>query len=120
MSAVSYVAEAKDYIIYSIAQEIPMGEKAEVIKKNYYVNMGSKQGLKNGTVLNVYRNISRLDPYESKKRYSYRVKIGELEVLHSEGQAAITSLVDLDKRSKSPLFDIDGLMIGDTVEVKIN
>ena len=112
---------ARDYIIYSIAQDIPMGHEDEVIQKNYYVNMGTKQGLQQGTVLDVFRIISRLDPYETKKRYNYKVKIGELEVIHSEENSAITNLKDFNDSSKKGLFfDVQGLMIGDHIGVKVN
>ena len=33
------MAIAKDYVIYSIAQDLPMGNKGEVISKNFYVDM---------------------------------------------------------------------------------
>lgn len=112
---------ARDYIIYSIAQDIPMGHENEVIQKNYYVNMGTKQGLESGTVLDVFRVISRLDPYETKKRYNYKVKIGELEVIHTEENSAITNLKSVNDSSKKGLFfDVQGLMIGDHIGVKVN
>jgi hypothetical protein len=112
---------ARDYIIYSIAQDIPMGHDNEIIQKNYYVNMGEKQGLEKGTILDVFRIISRLDPYETKKRYNYRVKIGELEVLHTEDDSAITNLKSVDgNQEKGLFFDVQGMMIGDHIGVKVN
>ncbi len=110
---------ARDYIIYSIVQDVPMGNENEVIKKNFYVNMGSKQGVKSGTQLDVFRTISRLDPYETKKRYTYKVKIGEIKVLHTEENTAIGSLSKLNIGEEVPLFDVNNLMIGDKVNVHI-
>jgi hypothetical protein len=110
----------KEYIIYSVAQDIPMGVENEVIHKNYYVNMGSKQGLDHGTVLDVFRVISRADPYETKKRYNYRVKIGELKVLHTEDDSSITELSEIKPQSENIYFEIPSFMIGDHVEVKVN
>jgi len=109
---------AKDYIIYSVVQELPMGEEGEILKKNFYVNMGDKQGIETGNVLDVFRVISRLDPYETKKRYNHRVKIGELEILHTEEDSSIAILKDINNSAKSPLFDIPAFMIGDRVDVK--
>lgn len=110
----------REYIIYSVAQDIPMGYENEVINKNYYVNMGSKQGIDQGTVLDVYRVISQLDPYETKKRYNYRVKIGELKVLHSEDDSAIAELSQIKPKSESIYFEVPSFMIGDHVEVKVD
>lgn len=111
---------ARDYIIYSIAQDIPMGHDNEKIEKNYYINMGQKQGLEKGTILDVYRIISRLDPYETKKRYNYKVKVGELEVLHTEDDSAITGLKNLESNTSDVYYEISNFMIGDHVGVKVD
>ena len=97
------MAIAKDYVIYSIAQDIPMGFKEEKLKKNFYVNMGKSQGLKDGSVLDVYRVISVLDPYENKKRFNHRVKIGEIKVIHSEETSAIGRLSKLEDNENTQI-----------------
>ena len=111
---------ARDYVIYSISQDISMGFENEDIKKNFYVDIGESQGVEEGSVLNVYRNISRQDSYETKKRYSHQVKIGELEVLHTEENSSIGLLKELRLGKKDPYFEISNFMIGDKVEVKID
>ena len=111
---------ARDYIIYSIYQPIPMGEPNEPRTKNYYVNMGRDQGLKKGTQLNVYRNVSRLDPYNSNKRYNYKIKVGELNVIHSEEDGAIANISKITNDEGEPLLDIDHFMIGDLVDVHVD
>jgi hypothetical protein len=113
------MAIAKDYVIYSIAQDIPMGNKGEIIRKNFYVDMGTNQGLKKGSLLDVYRVVSVLDPYESKKRYNHRVKIGEVKILHTEDSSAIATLNKLENDEETPVFEIGKMMIGDIVAVKV-
>ena len=108
---------AKEYIIFSIVQDIPMGTEGEVVKKNYYVNIGGQQGVKEGSILDVYRTISRVDPYSSKQRYNYKIKIGQLKVLHSEDTAAIGILKQIKTGEDAPLYEIDNFMIGDLVSV---
>ncbi len=113
------MAIAKDYVIYSIAQDIPMGNKDEIIRKNFYVDMGASQGVKKGSVLDVYRVVSVLDPYESKKRFNHRVKIGEVKVLHAEDSSAIGVLNKLEEAEETPVFEVGKMMIGDIVTVKV-
>jgi len=110
----------REYIIYSVAQDIPMGTPDEIINKNYYVNMGTKQGLDQGTVLDVFRVVSRVDPYKTKKRYNYRVKIGELKVLHTEDDSSIAELSQINPESDKIYFEVPSFMIGDHVEVKVD
>lgn len=113
-------AFARDHLIYSIEEEVPMGHEDEKTKKNYYVNIGANQGVKSGTTLDVFRIISKSNPYDNLKRVNYKVKIGELEVLHSDDDAAIGSLKEIKLGVKDPLFEIRGFMIGDTVSVSVN
>lgn len=113
------ITHAREHQIYSIAQEIPMGYKDEIIKKNYYVNMGQNQGVSSGTVLDVYRIISILNPYDNQRRMNHRVKIGEIKVLHAEDDAAIGTLVKFENNSETPLFEIRNFMIGDHVSVSV-
>lgn len=113
------MAIAKDYVIYSIAQDIPMGNKDEVLRKNFYVDMGKNQGVKKGSLLDVYRMVSVLDPYENKKRFSHRIKIGEVKVLHAEETSSIGVLNKLEEEEETPVFEIGKLMIGDIVTVKV-
>lgn len=108
---------SRDYIIYSIDHELPMGEKDETISKNFYVNIGEDQGLQQGTVLDVYRVISKLNPYDNKRRVNYKVKIGELEVLHADKKAAIAINKKEYIGEKYPIFDIEAFMVGDHVTV---
>lgn len=113
------MAIAKDYVIYSIAQDFPMGNKDEVLRKNFYIDMGKNQGLSKGSVLDVFRVISILDPYESKKRFNHRIKVGELKVLQSEDSSAIGVLNKLEKEDETPVLDVGALMIGDIVGVHV-
>lgn len=108
----------KDYIIYSVTHSVPMGEPNEQNVKNYFVNLGKQQGLKEGTVLNVYRSITMSDPYETKNKYNYNVKIGEIKILHTEDGSAI-ALSEKFTNEKVAL-DVQNFMIGDKVEVKLN
>lgn len=112
-------AYSKEYIVYNIAQELPMGYKNEKVKKNYYVNIGAKQGLREGTILNVLRTISRTNPYKSKERYDYSVKVAEVKVIHVGEDSSIASMLAMKDTKDMPMFDINSVMIGDSVSVKV-
>lgn len=110
---------SRDYVIYNIGLEIPMDDETKPLK-NFYINMGSSQGLIEGTILDVYRIVSRVDPYKTKQRYTHKVKIGELKILHTEDETAIGSLNQLKDAKDGLYFEVNGIMIGDHVAVKID
>ena len=113
------MAIAKDYVIYSISQDIPMGVEKEVLRKNFYIDMGKNQGVSKGSVLDVYRVVSVLDPYESKKRFNHKIKIGEVKVLHAEEGSSIGILNKIENEAETPLFEVGKLMIGDVVTAHV-
>lgn len=110
---------ARDYIIYSVVQDFPMGHKDEKLKKNFFVNMGEAQGIKIGTALDVFRTISQIDPYNNNKRHNFKVKVGELKVIHVENESAITVLSSLDPNEQGAAFELQGLLIGDAVDIHL-
>lgn len=95
-----------------------MGTDDQVIKKNFYVNMGSQQGLKKGTRLDVFRVVSVLDPYDNRKRVNYKVKVGELKVIHTNDEAAISVVHKLEE--EVPVLELDQFIVGDHVAVSTN
>ena len=103
-----------------MAQDLPMGHDGEVIRKNYYVNMGSSQGVKKDSVLDVFRIVSIQNPYDNKKRVNYKVKIGELKVVHSSEDASIAMVGEYEKEESTPIFDLPQFMIGDHVSINVD
>jgi hypothetical protein len=111
---------ARSYVIFSLAQDLPMGMENEQIRKNYYVNIGSGQGVKKDSILDVFRIISIQNPYDNKKRVNYKVKIGELKVLHSSDEASIAMLNEYEKVEETPIFELPQFMVGDHVAINVD
>ena len=111
---------AKSYVIFSLAQDLSMGVEGEVIRKNYYINMGSGQGVKKDSIVDVFRIISVQNPYNNKARVNYKVKIGELKVLHATDEASIAMLNEYEKQESSPIFELEQFMVGDHVSINVD
>ena len=105
-------------MIYSVAQDFPMGFENEKIRKNFYVNIGSNQGIKTGTELSVFRIMTRQNPFSTEKSVTFKVKVGELRVVHSEKEDAIAVFSKLNG-DEDVYFDGNALMVGDQVDVKV-
>lgn len=116
---ISQSVSAKSYVIFSMAQDLPMGLESEVVRKNYYVNIGAGQGVKKDSILNVFRIISVQNPYDNKKRVNYKVKIGELKVINTSDEAAIAMVNEYEKEN-TPIFELNQFMIGDHVSINVD
>ncbi len=111
---------ARSYVIFNMNQELNMGIEDKPLRKNYFVNMGSNQGVKKDTILDVFRIISVQNPYDNKKRVNYKVKIGELKVIVSSDEAAIAYLAEYLPKDETPIFELEQFMVGDHVAISVN
>lgn len=113
---------ARSYVIFSMNQDLDMGldEETKALRKNYFINIGANQGVKKDTVLDVFRIISVQNPYDNKKRVNYKVKIGELKVIHSSEDAAIAFMKEYLPKEETPIFELEQFMIGDHVAISVN
>jgi hypothetical protein len=111
---------AKSYVIFSLAQDLSMGHEGEIIRKNYYINMGKSQGVKKESVVDVFRIVSVQNSYDNKARVNYKVKIGELKVLHASDEAAIATLNEYEKEDATPIFELPQFMVGDHVSINVD
>jgi len=116
---ISQAVSARSFVIFSMAQDLTMGFENEVVRKNYYVNIGSSQGVKKDSILDVFRIVSVQNPYDNKKRVNYKVKIGELKVLNTTDDAAITMVSNYEKED-TPIFELNQFMVGDHVSINVD
>jgi hypothetical protein len=119
MLFISHAVSAKSYVIFSMAQDLPMGFDNEVIRKNYYINIGSGQGVKKDSIVDVFRIVSVQNPYDNKKRVNYRVKIGELKILHAADDSSIAMVNEYEK-DDVPILELNQFMIGDHVAINVD
>jgi hypothetical protein len=111
---------AQNYSIYGIHQDFPMGEKDEVIKKNFFLTLGTDQGVYPGSIMDVFRILFVINGANPKERINHRVKIGELKVIHSEVGASVAVKEPNFKEENGLVLDFKGFMLGDEVSPKIS
>jgi hypothetical protein len=88
-------------------------------RKDYYLNVGSKDGVRKGTQLLVYRKLTTTNEIE-KHQVELHVPVGKLIVVHTEPTNSIAKLMEMRTDLAAPVLDVDGVMVGDLVEVTAN
>jgi len=106
---------AADYVVYSVFKPLDLGNSGESPQKDFYVNMGSSQGLREGAQLEVMRRISTYDLLNEKLYQDVTFPIARLKVIHVENNAAICRLDKLINAEKGPETSIRAVMVGDIV-----
>jgi len=114
------ISFAQNYTVYGVKQELPMGEKDEVIKKNFYLSIGKEQGVYPGIVMDVFRTLFIINGANTLEKINQRVKIGELRVIHAEDKASVAIRENFLKGKEGLAIDFNDFMIGDEVSPKIS
>lgn len=110
-------ANATEFVVYSVYKPLDLGNPGETPLRDYYVNMGTANGLREGATLDVMRKISTYDVLTEKLYRDLIFKIGTLKVIHVEGNAAVARLDKILPAEKIPASSQRNVMVGDIVRV---
>jgi hypothetical protein len=111
-------AQTDNYVVYSVYQKLNLGNADEVPQKDYYVNMGSNVGLKEGSVLEVMRKVSSYDLLSEQLYRDLTFPIAQIKVIHVEPTEAIARLEKFLPAEKTPAITPRAIMVGDSVREK--
>lgn len=109
------LAQSADFVVYSVYKELDMGNPGETPQKDFYVNLGSAQGVKTGSRLEVLRRLSSYDLQTEKLYKEVTFPIAHLKIIHVEANAAIARLDKMLAADKTPAMTPRAVMIGDLV-----
>jgi len=119
-------AKASEAVVYSVYQGVDLGEPPSAAepsevkstpapRKDYFINVGSSQGIKPGTVLEVSRKMPTYDLLGEKLYKEIVFPIGSIKVIHVEQGVAIARLEKMLPSDKTPAFSPRAIMVGDLV-----
>lgn len=91
--------------------------KKEKVFKNFFINGGMNFGLQAGMHVDVMRRLPVHDPIKNASVGDLRVKVGTLEIIHSEDKLSVARLVGYDSMEKRPLLDYEAVMVGDRLDL---
>ncbi len=109
--------QAYDHVVYSIYKNLDLGDPNDPPMKDYYVNMGTQQGLRKGAVLEVHRKVATYDLTSQKLYRDITFPIATLKVIHVESNAAIARLEKMTAAKDTPAMTPRAVMIGDFVRM---
>lgn len=108
-------AASDDNIVYSVYKNLDMGNPGEVVQRDYYLTMGTDDGLEIGSSVEVIRRAPTFDLTSSKLYKDVAFPIAKLKVIHVESSVAIARLDKFNAPEKTPALNTRAVMIGDLV-----
>lgn len=105
------------YTVYSVYQALSLGNPGEVPQKDFYVNMGESQGVREGSHLEVMRRVPTYDLISEKLYKDMVFPIARLRVIHVESTTAVARLEKMFSPEKTPAISPRAVMVGDLVQL---
>jgi hypothetical protein len=110
-------ALAADYSVYEVFRAVDLGESDRPPPKEIFVNMGSNQGVKKGSVLDVYRKVVSFDNLSEKVGGEHMIPVGRIKVIHTDEKTAIARLDRFVSLEQEVSLLPQTVMIGDLVRL---
>ena len=109
-------SNAADFAVVSVVRNFPMKADDEVAK-DFYINAGTNNGLKEGAFLDAMRKVAIHDNFNSKILGDTSVPIARLKLIHVDKNMGIARLVQFYERKVTPYTGYDDIMVGDLIRV---
>jgi hypothetical protein len=109
--------KAADFMVYSVYRGLNLGGGEDIPEKDFYINMGSAQGLQEGSVLQVSRKVSSHDEVSQQFYRDLKFPFALIKVIHVEPTAAVARLERFFPKDRMPSISPRAIMVGDTVRV---
>ncbi len=116
LSGSPFVAWADDFVVYSVERALDFGIPGQTPEKDFFVNMGTQKGLKNGSSLEVYRKAPSYDVKNERLYQDVTFPFARLRVIHVESNLAIARLEKFLPADKTPHISPPAVMVGDLVK----
>jgi hypothetical protein len=101
--------------VYNIIRGVDFGNPGEVPHRDYYINLGTSQGIRAGDEVEVLRRVPSYDATNQKIYRDITFAIARLKVIHSESNASIARLDEMIDPAKVPVLEPHAVMLGDLV-----
>lgn len=110
------VPRAAEAIVYSVYKGIDLGNPNDDTQKDYFINLGTNNGIQEGSIVEVSRRAPSYDLTTEKLYKDLVFPIARLKVIHAEKDAAIARLERLYPADKTPVLNPRAVIVGDLVK----
>lgn len=101
--------------VYQVYRGIDLGLSEQAPPKDIFISLGSDQGVKKGSVLDVYRRISSFDNLTQKHMGDHMIPVGKIKIIHVDAKTAIARSDRFVSIDQEPALLPQAIMIGDVV-----
>jgi hypothetical protein len=110
----SSCASQVEHTVYQVYRPVDLGEGFPP-PKDIFVSIGTMDGIRKGSYLDVYRRISSFDNLTSRHMGDHMIPVGRLKIIHVDEKTAIARSDRFVSLEEEPALMPQAIMIGDVV-----
>ena len=105
-------------MVVAVGPRFRMSNQEPLPPKDYYVDLGRRDGLKEGDALTVYREVVPMHGQLGLLQYPVRVLIGEAVVMAVGEKGSFVRQANAKPAGALPFSEFPSFMLGDEVQTK--
>ena len=109
-------ATEKEAVVIEVRKKVKL-HKTEVVYPDYFISGGGKMGLDKGALVSVVRRVPVHDPFQNASIGDFRIKVADVEIIHSDREKSVARLVGIDRHRERPMVRYDTVMVGDRLDL---
>jgi len=111
-------AEAFSATIVLVSRRLRMSAKEAVPAKDFFFDLGSKDGVRDGDILAVYRELPVMDGLAGMPTQAMRIPLGEIRVVNAGERVSVGRQHTARDAADLPAMLSSTFMMGDVVQMK--
>lgn len=115
-SIIEVQVKADEAIVIEVKKNVALS-KYDKVYRHYFIKGGANQGLMKGSLVDVVRRVAVHDPLSNSSIGDIRVKVAELEIIHSDPTISVAKIVSFETPENRPVVDIEAVMVGDRLDL---
>jgi hypothetical protein len=105
-----------EYQVFGVKTDFLL-EETQTKYRDVYVNIGTTQGVKIGSMLDVFRVITPVDEVNQRSARNISFKFAKLKVIHADSDSAVARVTQFLPMEKTPISSYTNVVVGDRVDI---
>jgi len=109
-------AADRTYSVFDIKKTFALKDKQKTYR-DYYINIGTEQGAKSGSIVAVYRRQAVVDYSRNTLHDDLLIPVAHLKIVMAQKSMSVARLESIAPARQIPVVEFNAVMLGDRVEL---
>lgn len=109
-------AKGPDFSIFEVRRELALSNDQKT-EKDFYIYAGSDEGVKEGSVYTVVRNVPLYDGFQNRSLGEMKIKVAKVKIIFVDKNVSVARFYEGFSRESIPVLRENHILLGDMIDV---